>query len=231
VFVRKYLEKKAAEKALEKAQAAREEVVGELPGYTPALNEARVEPMEFVNSAPNNVSSIEQFGTIPMNGKTSKKSKKSSGGLLSKISSKKDKDDDISFDFDSQVDNVEARPAFSTQHNSSRKKGLRPREVAVPYSKLRKDRFFDWPPDPTVSRATPIEGPWTKQIVEEVDTGVNAPTSTFDSGPSPQPIPGASPGLNDEGDRLRRRYVTEQQQFAFGNGLPPQNIPEGISPW
>ena len=31
-----------------------------------------------------------------------------------------------------------------------------PREVVVPYTPFRLDRFYDWPPDPTVSRATPV---------------------------------------------------------------------------
>jgi hypothetical protein len=50
------------------------------------------------------------------------------------------------------------RPAFSSdmQGQSSAKK-LSPRSIAIPYSRLRKERFYDWPPDPTVSRATPLD--------------------------------------------------------------------------
>jgi len=50
------------------------------------------------------------------------------------------------------------RPAFSSQMRIQGTSGRRgqPRAVAIPYSRLRKERFFDWPPDPTVSRATPI---------------------------------------------------------------------------
>jgi hypothetical protein len=50
------------------------------------------------------------------------------------------------------------RPAFqSALHGqSSSSKKLQPRAVAIPYSRLKKERFYDWPPDPTVSRATPI---------------------------------------------------------------------------
>ena len=47
------------------------------------------------------------------------------------------------------------RPPFSSGSTSNRK--LRPRSVVVPYTRLRKERFYDWPPDPTVSRATPLE--------------------------------------------------------------------------
>eukprot|EP00543_Licmophora_paradoxa_P013926 CAMPEP_0202477968 /NCGR_PEP_ID=MMETSP1360-20130828/94213_1 /ASSEMBLY_ACC=CAM_ASM_000848 /TAXON_ID=515479 /ORGANISM="Licmophora paradoxa, Strain CCMP2313" /LENGTH=985 /DNA_ID=CAMNT_0049105227 /DNA_START=745 /DNA_END=3702 /DNA_ORIENTATION=- len=35
-------------------------------------------------------------------------------------------------------------------------KHFQPREIVVPYSRFRKERFYDWPPDPTVSRATPV---------------------------------------------------------------------------
>ena len=51
-----------------------------------------------------------------------------------------------------------SRPAFCSalhgQATSNTK--LQPRAVAIPYSRFRKERFYDWPPDPTVSRATPI---------------------------------------------------------------------------
>lgn len=44
--------------------------------------------------------------------------------------------------------------AFSTQQKL--KKNVPPRGVIIPYSRLRKERFYDWPPDPSVSRATPL---------------------------------------------------------------------------
>lgn len=50
-----------------------------------------------------------------------------------------------------------ARPAFNaaTYHKAS-KVPLEPREVVVPYSRVRTERFYDWPPDPAVSRASPV---------------------------------------------------------------------------
>ena len=193
------MEKKAAEKALEKVQAAREEAAAEI-AYDP-VNESRVEPMEYIPSAPMNYNLELSENGGPKKSKSKSSKKSSSGGLLSKMKSKKEKDEDYGLsllDYDAH-DNVEDRPAFSTQHNSSRKKGLRPREVAVPYSKLRKDRFFDWPPDPTVSRATPVIGPWTKTEDEEADGGA----AVVDS-PSVQPIPGGTLGGGDEFDPSRR---------------------------
>ena len=56
-------------------------------------------------------------------------------------------------DFLGESDRPAFRPEHHVQATSSRKN---PRAVAIPYSRLKKDRFFDWPPDPTVSRATPM---------------------------------------------------------------------------
>jgi len=52
---------------------------------------------------------------------------------------------------------VPPRPAFfaATYHKAS-KVPLEPREVVVPYTRVRTERFYDWPPDPTMSRASPV---------------------------------------------------------------------------
>jgi hypothetical protein len=50
------------------------------------------------------------------------------------------------------------RPAFYAHTRPTRRTQV-PRDVAVPYFRFRKDRFYDWPPDPTVSRATPLLAP------------------------------------------------------------------------
>jgi hypothetical protein len=51
-----------------------------------------------------------------------------------------------------------SRPAFHSAlyGQSSASTKVQPRAVAIPYSRFKKERFYDWPPDPTVSRATPI---------------------------------------------------------------------------
>lgn len=49
-----------------------------------------------------------------------------------------------------------SRMAFSTSGPSVITKKMPCRAVVVPYARLKKDRFYDWPPDPTVSRATPV---------------------------------------------------------------------------
>jgi hypothetical protein len=53
---------------------------------------------------------------------------------------------------------IEDRPAFCSQVHgqSSSSKKIQPRPIAIPYCRFRKERFYDWPPDPTVSRATPM---------------------------------------------------------------------------
>jgi hypothetical protein len=47
------------------------------------------------------------------------------------------------------------RKPFSAA-GKARKQSVEPREIIVPYGPFRKERFYDWPPDPTVARATPI---------------------------------------------------------------------------
>ena len=207
VFVRKYLEKKAAEKALEKAQAAREEAEG--ISFAPVVNDSKIEQAEYV------IPAVKKDDGPGASGSRDK-------GLMTKSmknSKGKSKKGDYEALYEDTEEKIEQRPAFSTGHNSRISKKVRPREVAVPYSKLRKDRFYDWPPDPTVSRATPVPGPWARASELEADP----------AGPTAQPIPQAN-GLNPDLENLRRRYVSEQQQFAMDGGAPTQ-IPEGVSPW
>jgi hypothetical protein len=208
IFVRKYLEKKAAEKAIEKAQSAREDA-GEI-AYKPDVNESKIEPAEVVTAAPKDMKG--SANGVPRSAADSKAKSmeaKKQAGLLGKTvkSSKKEKNFDEIFALDNDGDNIEQRPAFSTGHNSRTSKKTRPREVAVPYSKLRKDRFYDWPPDPTVSRATPVPGPWL--MSEQMEDGMNG---EWHMQPEAQAIPKGSSGLPPDLENLRRRYVAEQQQ-------------------
>ena len=185
--MRKYLEKKAAEKALEKAQQAREEAEG--VSFSPVVNDSKIEQAEYVIPAVKKDDGLRDKSLMSKSMKNSKgKGKKGDDAL-----------------YEDTEEKVEQRPAFSTGHNSRISKKVRPREVAVPYSKLRKDRFYDWPPDPTVSRATPVAGPWLAASDPEADAG----------GPVPQSIPSMSAnGLSPDLENLRRRYVSEQQQLS-----------------
>ena len=190
VFVRKYLEKKAAEKALEKAQQAREEAEG--VSFSPVVNDSKIEQAEYVIPA-----------AKKDDGPGGSRDKSLMNKSMKNSRSKGKKGEDALYD--DTEEKVEQRPAFSTGHNSRISKKVRPREVAVPYSKLRKDRFYDWPPDPTVSRATPVAGPWLSAMDPELEIG----------GPVPQSIPQASMnGLSPDLENLRRRYVSEQQHVS-----------------
>lgn len=51
---------------------------------------------------------------------------------------------------------LDARRPFAASGMKANKKNLQPREIVVPYSRFRKERFYDWPPDPSVARATPV---------------------------------------------------------------------------
>jgi hypothetical protein len=74
---------------------------------------------------------------------------------------------------DSLDETCPMRPPFSAHKptkSTSRTNQLAPRELVVPYTRGRTERFYDWPPDPTVARATPIslsEIPRPLSTVEE----------------------------------------------------------------
>jgi hypothetical protein len=83
------------------------------------------------------------------------------------------------------------------------------RSVAVPYFRLKKDRFYDWPPDPTVSRATPVpifdalnEDDSMTQSIAEV------PMEELEEGP-PSGLRQRKPGAKEE---------------AGGSFVPPPDI-------
>ena len=58
---------------------------------------------------------------------------------------------------ESKPDPLPPRPAFrAVSYLKPSKVPLEPREVVVPYTRVRTERFYDWPPDPSVSRASPV---------------------------------------------------------------------------
>ena len=69
------------------------------------------------------------------------------------------------------------RPAFYAHTRPTRRTQV-PRDVAVPYFRFKKDRFFDWPPDPTVSRATPLLAPGGAVAQDSGDSGGMSEEST-----------------------------------------------------
>jgi len=98
------------------------------------------------------------------------------------------------------------RPAFSSliHGSTSSSKKMEPRAVAIPYTRLKKDRFFDWPPDPTVSRATAMD--LYPETMDEIDSLTASVPDVL------------IPDQDDEVPAtLRRRYV------------PDSSIPTSIS--
>jgi hypothetical protein len=150
IFVRKYLERKKARKVAEAKEAAEE-----------AENDRYYEQSE--EQAPSQVQTGDKQEGPPgdQNGQGRRTffSKKSSffgsgGGGGGGGGKRFESTDSYISDLPSIV---EERPAFSSQmHGQAISKKIQPRAVAIPYSRLMKSRFYDWPPDPTVSRATPI---------------------------------------------------------------------------
>ena len=97
------------------------------------------------------------------------------------------------------------RPAFSSLvHGGTSSRKIEPRAVAIPYTRLKKDRFYDWPPDPTVSRATPID------IYPETIDEIDSLTASVPNVPMPDQEDCAPTSL-------RRRHV------------PDQGIPKSVS--
>ena len=95
---------------------------------------------------------------------------------------------------------VTARQPFSSEFYgaTSPHKKMAPRSIAIPYSRLKKDRFYDWPPDPTVSKATPLSwmtGPEAEEVSE-----ISIPEDVMD-----QTVPNPSPTVGTEGLRRRER--------------------------
>ena len=137
VFLRKYLEKKAEEKARESAEASQilpEDALPNSPLYESSddINESNHSNMRGGRRRwPFGNGGLKKLGESSLHG----------------ISSSSD-----------LVMEEPDRPAFRTElrGQSTTNRRTNPRAVTVPYSCLKKDRFFDWPPDPTVSRATPM---------------------------------------------------------------------------
>lgn len=131
----------------------------------------QAEEEAFMNGS---VQSGYDYGSTPTNAarkansydsdNTSVRSNENKRGLFGRMKRKKDLASNDPLEYYGNE-----RPAFSadTGGANTNKKQLRPRSVVVPFSRLRKERFYDWPPDPTVSRATPVEMDTWQQELEE----------------------------------------------------------------
>lgn len=136
IAIRRYLERRAKEKEEEDLQAREREK---------ALAAA-----EMRNSMLEHVPMQQLQAAGPEKGDDKKEKSK----MMKWGRSKKQKDD-----AEEEINEAELyqspRPAFCANARGTKRTQV-PRDVAVPYFRFRKDRFYDWPPDPTVSRATPL---------------------------------------------------------------------------
>ena len=142
IAVRKYLERRAKEKEQDEKEAKemekKQQASSAVPGY-PNGDFPGVQHQAPVADEPSSSTS---------------KSKKKKG--MWGFSSRSAKSDTAAEEEPAEADLYHSpRPAFYAHARPSRRNQI-PRDVAVPYFRFRKDRFYDWPPDPTVSRATPI---------------------------------------------------------------------------
>ena len=142
IAVRKYLEKRAKEKEMdEKEKKEREKIESEAihPAYA---------GVQAISNAPE--ASTKSKGGKAAPELPAKVKKKSRWGRKAK----EEEEEEVN-----EADLYHSpRPAFFAHTRPTRRTQI-PRDVAVPYFRFRKDRFYDWPPDPTVSRATPLLTP------------------------------------------------------------------------
>jgi hypothetical protein len=104
------------------------------------------------------------------------------------------------------------RPAFCANARGTKRTQV-PRDVAVPYFRFRKDRFYDWPPDPTVSRATPLLS--MASALKEYDGGVE-PTDFDIADRKPYDLNSSS--NNNVRKRHTHHHKKEAAEADFGYG-------------
>lgn len=194
LFVRVYL----AKKALKKKQKEEEEKAAKLKKE---MEEADVGlgyavDYGYGDAAPVVAVPDERQFELP------KEDTQKKGGLSfwqRKFGTREGKDDD-----DDGLEMKGDRPVFSsTIQGAVTGRKIQPRSVAVPYSRFKKDRFFDWPPDPTVSRATPLI-PWQFDVPQQVKT--NEPTTDV--------IMAAAEKRNQRAE-LRRRIAAANRNQSY----------------
>jgi hypothetical protein len=139
IAVRKYLERRAKEREIEEKEQKEKDDLND-----DAIETTALEPTKSSTKKSNLASKEDE-------NKDDKGKKKRLWGR----SSKKDAEDEQAQEIIEAELYQSPRPAFYAHTRPARRTQV-PRDVAVPYFRFRKDRFYDWPPDPTVSRATPM---------------------------------------------------------------------------
>jgi len=178
--LRSYLEKKAAKKEAEKATQdesltndAEVLITEALPPGSANTTDKKLNPVFGRSSSMNSeestkllttkVESKKGFWKFRSNKDSNKSASKRGASALESFNENETEHGEL-------VEDDGERPAFSSMihGSSSSSKKIEPRAVAIPYSRLKKDRFFDWPPDPTVSRATPMD--IFPEAMEDIDS-------------------------------------------------------------
>jgi hypothetical protein len=147
--------------------------------------------------------------SVDSDGKAGKKKKTT---FMSKLLARLDPDKKYLKEIRDTLDPA-SRLVFSTAGipvTTSAKQRTAARAVVVPYSRLRKDRFWSWPPDPTVSRATPV--PLFDSIHEDDSMTLSGPEPTMDEFD------------DDENKSPMRQRRPAQNVNADGGFIPPPDI-------
>jgi hypothetical protein len=151
MFLRYYLEKKAEKKRKKELEEAEEKRLAEQAAAGDDYGYGVAEPQLAAEA-----NAVEEKAPLAK----PETSHPTGNSFFSRVFAKRvaadkveDDDDDVKVD----------RPPFRTDpyEKVSSSKKSQARSIVIPYTRFKPDRFFDWPPDPTVSRATPL-----RQVVE-----------------------------------------------------------------
>jgi hypothetical protein len=214
IAVRKYLERRAREREQEeKEEKEKEDLKGQL------ASSGQDAQSQLIQKSTND----------PKDEKEKAEKAKKKRGLFGRSKKKEEEDEFKEAEMKEAELYQSPRPAFYA-HNKPTRKNQIPRDVAVPYFRFRKDRFFDWPPDPTVSRATPMSA-YLQAATSESQDDRNVGNSThhrrgppggFGNQFSPDMYSslherdGPPPGLRHRGPRgeLRGRSGSEEPEYS-----------------
>mmetsp|Transcript_24516 Transcript_24516/g.43496 ORF Transcript_24516/g.43496 Transcript_24516/m.43496 type:complete len:1083 (+) Transcript_24516:2-3250(+) len=203
IAVRKYLERRATEREKQEKEEKEKEAQKE---KLAAVQEAGQSQLLIQPAVKNDIEEKE---------KAEKGKKKGFWGR----SRKKDEEDEAK---EAELREAELyqspRPAFHAHTKPTRRTQV-PRDVAVPYFRFRKDRFYDWPPDPTVSRATPMLA-YIQAAAREEEEG------DFDMGTSKHSSMGTSRHSGGPGGRSGRGYPGNQ--YPSMNDRDSRDMPRGL---
>ena len=211
IAVRKYLEGRARQReAEEKVEKEKEELKKQLAGP-----EGEVAQSQLIQQAAKTEAKDEKE-------KAEKAKKKGFWGRKSK----KDEEEEMREQELKEAELYQSpRPPFFAAAKPTRRTVV-PRDVAVPYFRFRKDRFYDWPPDPTVSRATPMLAALQAAAREDDYESIDRSRNRIRGDSDRPPFPNSQFGNSQQYSSMNEM----QQSTGLRNRGNPRGGPRGRTP-